>query len=262
MAARITRAKKKIAGARIPYRIPVAADLPERVSAVLAVVYLIFTTGHAPPAGDGPVRADLLDRAIGLARMLRGLLPADTGVAGLLALLLLTDARRESRVGGHGELLLLAEQDRRRWDRAMIAEGVALARTALGARPVSRYAVEAAIAAVHDEAATWEATDWGEIVALYQVLVRLAPSPVTELNRAVAVGFAQGPAAGLAELERLADRPHLAGYGYLAAARADMLRRLGRLPDACAAYEEALLLTENTAERAFLERRLGEVGGR
>jgi RNA polymerase sigma-70 factor (ECF subfamily) len=256
MAARITRAKKKIAGARIPYRIPAPAELPERVAAVLAVVYLIFTTGHAAPAGDRLVRNDLVGIAIGLARMLRALLPADAAVTGLLALLLLTDARRGARLGPSGELLLLAEQDRARWDRAAIAEGVALAQEALRARPVSRYAVEAAIAAVHDEAASWEETDWAEIVALYGVLLRLAPSPVVALNRAVAVGFADGPAAGLAELDALGAEPRLAGYGYLAAARADMLRRLGRVDDARIAYQEALLLTENAVERTFLAGRL------
>ncbi len=261
MAARITRAKKKIAVARIPYRVPPAAELPERVDAVLSVVHLLFTTGHTTPAGDELVRRDLVERSVELCRMLRRLLPRDPAVAGLLALLLLTDARRETRTAPDGRLLLLEEQDRARWDRAAIAEGVGLVREALRARPPSRYALQAAIAAVHAESPTWEDTDWREVVALYDVLVRLWPSPVVALNRAVAVGFAAGPAAGLAALDALSAEPQLAGYGYLPAARADLLRRLGRVAEAREAYTEALLLTENTVERAFLERRLRETGG-
>ncbi len=256
MAARITRAKKKIAVARIPYRVPPAAELPERVDAVLSVVHLLFTTGHTTPAGDELVRRDLVERSVELCRMLRRLLPRDPAVAGLLALLLLTDARRETRTAPDGRLLLLEEQDRARWDRAAIAEGVALVREALRARPPSRYALQAAIAAVHAESPTWEDTDWREVVALYDVLVRLWPSPVVALNRAVAVGFAAGPAAGLAALDALSAEPQLAGYGYLPAARADLLRRLGRVAEAREAYTEALLLTENAVERAFLGDRL------
>jgi RNA polymerase sigma-70 factor (ECF subfamily) len=256
MAARITRAKKKIAVARIPYRVPAAAELPGRVDAVLTVVHLLFTTGHTAPAGEELVRRDLIERSVELARMLRRLLPQDPSVAGLLALLLLTDARRETRTATDGRLLLLEEQDRGRWDRGAIAEGAALVREALRARPPSRYALQAAIAAVHAESPTWNDTDWREVLALYDVLTRLWPSPVVALNRAVALGFARGAAAGLAALDALAAEPQLAGYGYLPAARADFLRRLGRIGEAREAYEEALLLTENTVEREFLERRL------
>ncbi|MFD2091150.1 RNA polymerase sigma factor [Blastococcus deserti] len=261
MAARITRAKKKIAVARIPYRVPAADELPERVDAVLAVIHLLFTTGHTTPAGDDLVRRDLVERSVELCRMLRRLLPRDPAVAGLLALLLLTDARRETRTGPDGRLLLLEEQDRSRWDAAAIAEGAALVREALRARPPSRYALQAAIAAVHAESPTWGDTDWHEIVALYDVLTRLWPSPVVALNRAVAVGFAYGAAAGLAALDVLAGEPQLAGYGYLAAARADFLRQLGRVEDAREAYTEALLLTGNAVEREFLTGRLRAVGG-
>jgi RNA polymerase sigma factor (sigma-70 family) len=196
MAARITRAKKKIAVARIPYRVPAADELPERVDAVLAVVHLLFSTGHTTPAGNELVRRDLVQRSVELARMLRRLLPQDPAVAGLLALLLLNDARRETRTGADGRLLLLEEQDRSRWDRRAIAEGLPLVREALRARPPSRYALQAAIAAVHAESPTWNDTDWREILALYDVLTRLWPSPVVALNRAVALGFACGAEAG------------------------------------------------------------------
>jgi RNA polymerase sigma-70 factor (ECF subfamily) len=261
MAARITRAKKKIAVARIPYRVPSAAELPARVDAVLSVVHLLFTTGHTTPVGDELVRRDLVERSLQLCRMLRRLLPQDASVAGLLALLLLTDARRETRTGTDGRLLLLEEQDRSRWDGGAIAEGAALVREALRARPPSRYALQAAIAAVHAEAPSWDETDWREIAALYDVLTAVWPSPVVALNRAVAVGFARGAEAGLAELDALGSEPQLAAYGYLPAARADFLRRLGRLDEARDAYEEALLLTENAVERRFLAGRLRDVGG-
>jgi RNA polymerase sigma-70 factor (ECF subfamily) len=259
MAARITRAKKKIAVARIPYRVPPAAELPERVDAVLAVVHLLFTTGHTVPAGDELVRRDLVERSVELCRMVRRLLPGDPAVAGLLALLLLTDARRETRTGPGGRLLLLEEQDRARWDHQAIAEGVALVREALRARPPQRYALQAAIAAVHAQSPTWDDTDWQQIVALYDVLGQLWPSPVVALNRAVAVGFARGAAAGLSALDALVDEPQLAGYGYLPAARADFLRRLGRVDDARDAYDRALELVHSDAERRFLERRLAEL---
>src|SRR6476469_5827129 len=229
MAARLTRAKKKIALARIPYRVPPAAELPERMDAVLAVVHLLFTTGHTDPSGDELVRRDLIERSLELARMLRRLLPGDPAVAGLLALLLLTDARRETRTGPDGRMLLLEEQDRARWDSGAIAEGAALVREALRGRPPGRYALQAAIAAVHAESPSWIDTDWREIAALYGVLVQLWPSPVVALNRAVAVGFACGAEAGLAALDALAGEKQLAGYGYLPAARADFLRRLGRV---------------------------------
>ncbi len=259
MAARITRAKKKIAAARIPYRVPPTKELPARVEAVLTVVHLLFTTGHTAPAGADLLRRDLVERALDLARMLRALLPGDADVAGLLGLILLTDARRDTRVGPDGTLLLLAEQDRSRWDRPAISEGVAFVREALHRRPPGRFALMAAIAAVHDEAPTWSDTDWRQIVGLYDLLVQIWPSPVVALNRAVAVGFADGPAAGLAALELLAAEPSLAGYGYLAAARADFLSRLGRTADAHLAYQQALLLTGNDVERKFLLTRLNQL---
>jgi predicted RNA polymerase sigma factor len=256
MAARITRAKKKIASARIPYRVPPTEELPARVDAVLEVVHLLFTTGHTAPVGANLIRRDLVERSLDLARMLRQLLPANPDVAGLLALVLLTDARRESRLAGDGRLLLLAEQDHTRWDPAAISEGITLVREALRGRPPSRFALMAAIAAVHAEAPTWLETDWREIVALYDLLVQLWPSPVVALNRAVAVGFADGPQAGLAALDALRGEPQLAGYGYLATARADFLSRLERVSEARAAYEEALALTENAVERDFLTDRI------
>lgn len=256
MAARITRAKKKIAVARVPYKVPSASDLPDRIEAVLSVVHLLFTTGHTVPAGYELVRRDLVERSLELCRMLRRLLPGDPAVAGLLALLLLTDARRETRTAPDGRLLLLEEQDRDRWDPTAIAEGVELVREALVARPPSRYALQAAIAAVHAESPRWKDTDWAEVVGLYDVLVQIWPSPVVALNRAVAVGFASGPAEGLAALDALAAEPQLAGYRYLPAARAEQLRRLGRHGEAREAYTEALFLTENSVERTFLEGRL------
>jgi RNA polymerase sigma factor (sigma-70 family) len=259
MAARITRAKKKIAAARIPYRVPPLAELGERVEAVCEVVHLLFTTGHAAPAGADLIRRDLVERALDLARMLHALLPQRPEVTGLLALILLTDARREARLHDDGSLVLLADQDRRRWDRAAITEGIALVREALRHRPPGRYALMAAIAAVHDEAPTADVTDWREIVGLYDLLVAVWPSPVVALNRAVAIGFADGPAAGLEALAPLAGEPQLAGYPYLAVARAEFLYRLGRTDDARLAYEEALLLTENGVERAHLVGRLAQL---
>ncbi len=260
MAARLTRAKKKIAAAGIPYRVPKAADLPERINAVLAVVHLMFTTGHAAPAGADLMRRDLVERAVDLARMLRSLMPDDADVVGLLALIVLTDSRRATRLDGDGRLLLLEEQDRSKWDESAIREGIALVRAALRRRPPGRYALQAAIAAVHAEAPDWDSTDWAEVVALYDVLAQIWPSPVVTLNRAVAVGFCAGPQAGLDALEPLGAEPTLVGYGYLPAARADFLRRLGRGPEARIAYQEALLLTENAVERDFLIGRLATLG--
>jgi RNA polymerase sigma-70 factor (ECF subfamily) len=254
MAARITRAKKKIAQAGIPYRVPSAGELPDRVDAVLAALHLLFTTGHTAPGGDALVRHDLVDRAIDLTRMLKDLLPLPE-VTGLLALELLTDARRATRVDGDGRLVLLEHQDRSRWDRAEVDEGLALVRAALTRTP-GRFALQAAIAAVHADAASFEETDWREIAALYGLLAQRWPSPVVALNRAVALGYAEGPDVGLAALEPLLSEPALAGYGYLQAARADLLRRLGRGDEARVAYEEALLLTENAVERRFLSERL------
>jgi RNA polymerase sigma-70 factor (ECF subfamily) len=265
MAARITRAKKKIASAAIPYRVPSREELPERLDAVLAVVQLVFTTGHTAPAGDSLVRHDLVDRALDLARLLHRLLPDEAEATGLLALLLLTDARRAARVSSSGALVLLADQDRSRWDRSLVAEGSALLGSvllgsALGpGRPPARYAVQAAVAAVHAEAPTWDDTDWVQVVALYDVQLAHWPSPVVALNRAVAVGLRDGPRAGLEALDPLLAEPALATYGYLAAARADFLRRLGDRAAAAAAYEEALALTDNAVERAFLRSRLDDV---
>jgi RNA polymerase sigma-70 factor (ECF subfamily) len=259
MAARITRAKKKIATARIPYRVPPVEELPSRIDAVLTVVHLLYTTGHTAPAGADLIRRDLVERSLDLVRILRALLPDDADVAGLLALILLTDARRDTRLGDDGHLVLLADQDRSQWDRAAIEEGIPLVREALRRRPPGRFALMAAIAAVHAETPSWDATDWQEIVGLYDLLVEIWPSPVVALNRAVAVGLAEGPTAGLDALEALATEPLLATYSYLAAARADFLRRLGRTQEARDAYEEALLLSENAVERAFLAERLGQV---
>ena len=259
MAARITRAKKKISTARIPYRMPSVADLPERTEAVLAVVHLLFTTGHTAPAGADLIRRDLVERALDLARMLWALLPGDADVAALLALILLTDARRETRVGPDGRLLLLAEQDRDRWDAAQIAEGIDLVEQALRRRPRSRHTLQAAIAAVHAQARSWADTDWGRVVDLYDTLAEVWPSPVVALNRAAALGFARGPEAGLAALEPLSAEPQLAGYGYLPAARAAFLGELGRVAEARQAYQEAILLTENAVEREFLAGRLAEL---
>jgi RNA polymerase sigma-70 factor (ECF subfamily) len=262
MAARITRAKKKIAIARIPYRVPTVADLPSRIDAVLTVLHLLYTTGHTASGGNELSRRDLVERSLDLARLLRRLLPDDADVAGLLALVLLTDARQATRLGENDQLVLLADQDRSQWDRAAIREGVALVREALKRRPPGRFALMAAIAAVHDEAPSWDETDWQEIVGLYDLLMELWPSPVVALNRAVAIGLADGPEAGLAALEALAIEPVLSTYSYLSSARADFLRRLGRFTDARSAYEEALLLCENEVERNFLSDRLSEVAGR
>jgi RNA polymerase sigma-70 factor, ECF subfamily len=256
MAARITRAKKKISAARIPYRVPSPDQLAERVGAVLEVVHLIFTTGHTAPVGTSLVRRDLVDSATSLARMLHLLMPREAEVSALLALLLLVDARRDTRVSADGRLLLLSEQDRARWDTSQIDEGVALLTHALSKQPPTRFAVEAAIAAAHAEAPAWEDTDWSEIVALYDVLLELWPTPVVELNRAVAVGFRDGPRAGLDALTPLLADPALATYGYLSAARADFLRQLHEWAQAAEAYEEALVLTDNDVERAFLSERL------
>jgi RNA polymerase sigma factor (sigma-70 family) len=259
MAARITRAKKKIATARIPYRVPPATELPARIEAVLTVTHLLFTTGHTAPAGEDLVRRDLVERSLDLTRMLHVLLPDDPGVAGLLALILLTDARSATRVSSDGRLLLLAEQDRTRWDSDAIREGLALVGQALRHGSPSRFGLMAAIAAVHAEAPSWQNTDWRELVALYDLLIQLWPSPVVALNRAAAIGLADGPAAGLDALDTLADEPQLAGYPYTAAARADFLRQLGRTTEARASYEEALMFTDNTVERDFLTTRLQQL---
>jgi RNA polymerase sigma-70 factor (ECF subfamily) len=262
MAARITRAKKKIAAARIPYRVPRREDLAARLGPVTDVVHLVFTTGHTAPSGPDLVRQDLVDAAIGMARMLHHLLPGAPSVTGLLALMLLTEARRETRTADDGALVLLADQDRSRWDLDLIDEATGLVSHALAQAPPDRFTVEAAIAAVHAEAPTWEQTDWGEVVGLYDVLLRLWPSPVVELGRAVAVGMRDGPGAGLRALEPLLADATVATYPYLSAARADTLRRLALWEDAVVGYEEAIALTGNDVERDFLLRRLAEVRAR
>lgn len=259
MAARITRAKKKIATARIPYRIPTGDDLPARISAVCKVLHLVSTTGHNAPVGEQLIRADLIDAAIRQTRVLHRFVPTDGAVGGLLALMLLTDARRDARTSEAGEVILLADQDRSQWDAAEIAEGQALVSRVLRTGPPNPYAVEAAIAAVHAEARTLADTDWEEIVGLYDVMLALRPSPVIELNRAVAVGLRDGPQAGLDDLDRLLDEPALAAYSYFSAARADVLRQLQRWEDARAAYIEALTLTANDTECAFLTQRMDEI---
>jgi len=261
MAARVTRAKKKIAAARIPYRVPGPAELPDRLDAVLTAVHLLYTTGHTAPAGPDLVRADLVGRAIGLARMLRELMPDEREVRALLALLLLTDARRDTRAGADGRLVLLEEQDRQLWDRSAIAEGSGLVIEALrgsAGRP-GRFALQAAIAALHAEAPSYGETDWPQVLGLYDELMRAWPTPVVALNRAVAHAMVAGPAAGLADIEAIERSGRLAGYRYLPAAKADLLRRLGRAQDAARAYRDALDLTDNDAERSFLARRISEV---
>lgn len=261
MAARVTRAKKKIAAARIAYRVPAEHELPDRLDAVLTVVHLLYTTGHTAPAGAGLVRDDLAQRAIGLARMVAGLMPDEREARGLLALLLLTHARRATRQDAAGRLLLLAEQDRSRWDQAAIDEGTGLVVGALrGGRP-GRFALQAAIAAVHAEAPSYADTDWPEVLGLYDELLRAWPSPVVALNRAVALAMVAGPAAGLAEIAALEQQGGLSGYRYLHAAKADLLRREGRTGEAARAYRAALALADNAAERAFLAARLAETGG-
>ncbi|WP_214317880.1 RNA polymerase sigma factor [Nonomuraea sediminis] len=261
MAKRIVRAKKKIREARIPFRVPGPDELPERLPGVLQVIYSIFTEGYAASSGPDLQRLDLAEEAIRLARILRRLLPAEREVAGLLALTLLVHARRDARTGPGGEVVLLDEQDRGRWDRAMIEEGQALVVTALQGGPPGRYGVQAAIAALHDEAASVETTDWPQVVALYDVLLALDPSPVVALNRAAAVAMRDGPEVGLLLLDELAGEPRLRDYHPYLLARADLLHRLGRLPEAVAAYRAALEAAGSEPERAHLRRRLASVEG-
>ncbi len=261
MAARVTRAKKKISAAQIAYRVPGAAELPDRLDAVLTVVHLLYTTGHAAPGGQDLVRADLVQRAIGLARMLCALMPDEREARGLLALLLLSNARRLARVDASGRLLLLEEQDRTQWDSPAIAEGAALVVGALrGGRP-GRFALQAAIDAVHAEAPSYRDTDWPQLLQLYGELLRAWPSPVVALNQAVVLAMVDGPAAALDQIAAIERDGRLAGYHYLPAAKADLLRRLGRRAEAETAYCAALELAGNAAEREFLRRRIAEVRG-
>ncbi len=261
MAARVTRAKKKITAARIAYRVPSEAELPDRLDAVLTVIHLLFTTGHTAPAGASLVRVELVDRAIELARMMASLMPDEPEVRGLLALMILTDARRATRTDEEGRILLLPDQDRSRWDRAAIAEGASLAEAAMRGSAGGRFAIQAAIAAVHAQAPSYEQTDWRLLLARYDELLRAWPSPVVELNRAVAVAMLEGPEAGLAEVARLEADDRLGSYRYLPSAKADLLRRAGRYAEAAASYEAAIGLTQNEAERSFLTARLAELGG-
>ncbi|RAN97339.1 uncharacterized protein GAR05_03842 [Micromonospora saelicesensis] len=252
MAQRLVRAKRKIRDARIPFRVPGPDELPGRLPTVLQAVYSVFTEGYAASSGPDLQRIDLSEEAIRLGRILRRLLPAEREVAGLLGLMLLVHARRDARTGPDGAMILLDDQDRGRWDRPMIEEGRGLVVIALTGRAPGPYGVQAAIAALHDEAADVASTDWPQVVALYDVLLGLVPSPIVALNRAAAVAMRDGPAAGLALLDELADEARLRGHHPYPAARADLLRRLGRYDEAAAAYRSALTLVGTEPERAYL----------
>jgi RNA polymerase sigma-70 factor (ECF subfamily) len=261
MAKRLTRAKHKIRDAGIPYRVPPAHLLPERTGGVLAVLYLLFNEGYSASAGDDIVRPDVTAEAIRLARLLMTLMPDEPEATGLLALMLLHDSRRASRLDADGELVTLEDQDRSRWDAAAISEGLALLDSARRRRGAGPYQLQAAIAACHARARQAADTDWAEIARLYDELYRLAPTPVVALNRAVAVAMADGPAAGLALVDELATGGSLGAYFLLPATRADLLRRLGKREEAAASYRDALRLVATGPERRFLSNRLAEVGG-
>ena len=258
LAQRLVRAKRKIREAGIAYEVPSGDRLADRLDAVLRVLYLVFNEGYDATAGEALIRRELCAEAIRLGRGLAELLPGEPETLGLLALMLLTDARRPAREGPGSELVRLEDQDRARWDAPRIAEGRALVERALRMGRVGPYQLQAAIAAVHDEAATSADTDWGQILGLYEVLRRVAPSPVVDLNRAVALAQVAGPETGLAAVDALAAEPSMAEYRFFHATRADLLRRLGRRGEAVSAYEHALALATNGPERAFLERRIRE----
>lgn len=259
LAQRIVRAKAKIRDAKIPYQVPGPGELQDRLDTVLQVVYLVFNEGYSASSGDTLTRADLSGEAIRLGRMLIDLLP-EPEVLGLVGLMLLQESRRAARSSKEGELVLLSDQDRSLWNREQIKAGIALVERALASRRFGPYTLQGAIAAVHAEAATAEDTDWSQIVGLYTVLARVNPSPVVELNRAVAVAMQEGPAAGLALIDGILARGELADYHLAHSARADMCRRLGLSDEARVSYERALQLTQQEPERRFLEGRLGELG--
>lgn len=255
IAQRIVRAKAKIRDARIPYEVPSEKELPDRLEAVLRVVYLVFNEGYSASSGESLIRHDLSSEAIRLGRLLMELLPEPEAI-GLLALMLLHDSRRAARTSLMGDLILLEDQDRALWNRNQITEGVSLVERALSSRSIGPYAIQAAIGAVHAQASSAAATDWAQIVALYDVLMRVEPSPVVELNRAVAVAMRDGPSKGLALIDSILARGDLGNYHLAHSARADLCRRLGRTADARASYERALTLTQQDPERRFLTRRL------
>ncbi len=261
VAQRLVRAKAKIRTAAIPFRVPPAHLLPERMPPVLACIYLVFSEGYAATAGDELVRRELCDEGIRLGRLVVELMPDEPEARGLLALMLMQDCRRDARVSPGGDLVLLEDQDRSRWDYDRVAEGTAELERALRRRRPGPYQLQAAIAGLHATAGSWASTDWPQIAALYAELARVAPSPVVELNRAVAVAFTEGPAVGLEVVDAVADDPRLARTHLLPATRADLLRRLGRRDEAADAYRAALALARTSPERAFLQRRLDEVAG-